>query len=60
MDTDTDCQASQVDATLKQMIAQAEILVRITSEEGFALKEANIDLLNEKVQSKKRNCYYPY
>lgn len=53
MTQDKDSQADPLDKLLQDMIAQAEMLVRVTSEEGLALREADIDVLNDKVKAKK-------
>jgi flagellar biosynthesis/type III secretory pathway chaperone len=45
-------QIALISSTLAEMIAQAERLARITAEEGVALREAKIDLINEKVRAK--------
>lgn len=43
-----------LDARLREMFALAQALARVTAEEGLALRDADIDALNEKVQRKQQ------
>lgn len=54
MTQDRDCQQTLTNKVLPDMIAQARLLARITLEEGLALRDANLDVLNDKVQSKQQ------
>ena len=54
MTQDRDCQQILTNKVLPDMIAQAKLLARVTLEEGLALRDANLDVLNEKVRSKQQ------
>ncbi len=51
---DTESVFSKLESTLRTMTVQAEALARLIAEEGYALRDANIETLNLKVQQKQK------
>ena len=51
--TNTQNEVALIKTTLAEMIAQAEKLARITADEGAALRNAEIELINQRVKEKR-------